>query len=226
VFQCLTGVNPFAAEDVTACLMRIIHDPIPMPSVYPVGLPPALDAWWARAVAREREDRFPDARTMIAALAGALGIEYHDRSSDVFGATTSRSTISTTAARTIPGNLVADPTVRVRQRRSPALVILGAAALTAVALLAHERLTPRKSGLTASQESRLLEAKKAEAATVVAPAPVSNPQPVAPPNDGEMQAATTPAADHTEAPRARSKPARRHGSGKRKAEPSKVDLGF
>jgi len=135
VFQCLTGVNPFAAEDVTACLLRIVSEPIPMPSSFPVGLPAGLDAWWARAVSRDREDRFPDAKQMLGALAAVLGIDYQDRTLDAL--------VATTARRVLPLVEPAAPTIRVQPRgRSGLAVVLTTAAIASAGLLAYTRLAP------------------------------------------------------------------------------------
>jgi serine/threonine protein kinase len=221
VFQCLTGVNPFAAEDVTPCLMRIVHDPIPPPSLYPVGLPPALDGWWARAVARERDDRFPDAKSMIAALAGALGFEYQDRSSDVLGSTTVRR-MSTSAIDSLPTHLAPAPTVLVRRRRSPALVILAAAAITAAALLVRERLGSRRAP-TASAA--------VHAAATEPLAPVAAPARLPPREDLRPATAASNSGPVRALPELRegtpqSPPARRPGQKRHKDRSPKVDLGF
>ena len=72
-FQCVTGELPFDSEGVGDLLIKISLGTIPVPSkVYP-GVAPSFDAWYAKACAREPEDRFQSAREMAVALAAAVG---------------------------------------------------------------------------------------------------------------------------------------------------------
>jgi serine/threonine-protein kinase len=73
-FRCLTGTNPFETTSVTATLLRVAHDPIPMPSGVVSDLPPAVDAWWQRATQRRPEERFQSAKALAQSLADALGL--------------------------------------------------------------------------------------------------------------------------------------------------------
>jgi serine/threonine-protein kinase len=52
----------------------ILYEDLPMPSEREPSLPPALDAWWQKAAARERELRFQSAKELADALAMALGL--------------------------------------------------------------------------------------------------------------------------------------------------------
>jgi serine/threonine protein kinase len=74
-FQCLTGAPPFESEALGELMGLILYEDLPMPSARNSALPPALDAWWKRAAAREREERFQSARELADALGQALGIE-------------------------------------------------------------------------------------------------------------------------------------------------------
>jgi serine/threonine-protein kinase len=75
VYQCLTGRLPFKAGVLAELIVKIMVDPSPVPSqVAPeVGLPPELDAWWARASERDPTRRFQTARELCDALTLALG---------------------------------------------------------------------------------------------------------------------------------------------------------
>jgi serine/threonine protein kinase len=73
-FECLTGELPFVGDDLPD-LLHAIHDgPIPIPSrLGPV--PEGFDAWFARGVARNVDDRYYSAKTMIAELRALCGVE-------------------------------------------------------------------------------------------------------------------------------------------------------
>lgn len=71
VYQCLTGKHPFAGEATYVVLSNIVKGPIPVPS-HIADLPVSFDAWWARAVMRDRAQRFQTAAEMTEALAVAL----------------------------------------------------------------------------------------------------------------------------------------------------------
>jgi serine/threonine-protein kinase len=72
VYQCLTGQLPFYSEGLGDILAQIMYEAIPVPSQKAPDLPPTFDAWWARASAREPEERFQSAKELAEALAVAL----------------------------------------------------------------------------------------------------------------------------------------------------------
>ena len=59
-YKCVTGVLPFEGESVGDLLVKICTAPPPVPSLTLPGLPPAFDAWFARALEREPERRFAE----------------------------------------------------------------------------------------------------------------------------------------------------------------------
>ena len=67
-FRCLTGEVPFPG-DMRAVARGILLDPIPRATRVAPDLPPVLDAFFTRALARNRDDRFATADEMAAALA-------------------------------------------------------------------------------------------------------------------------------------------------------------
>jgi serine/threonine-protein kinase len=71
-FEAMTGVRPFDGPTMGALTMAICSERPPVPSQVNPQIPPAVDAWLARACAREREQRFPTAREMSDALVAAL----------------------------------------------------------------------------------------------------------------------------------------------------------
>jgi serine/threonine-protein kinase len=76
VYQCLTGQLPFRGAALGDLFVKIIVDPIPVPS-HVALVPPGFDAWWARATARDPGLRFQTAREMMDNLALALAITVH-----------------------------------------------------------------------------------------------------------------------------------------------------
>jgi Protein kinase domain len=73
VFRCITGHLPFQSQALGDLFMKIMVLPIPVPSqIAPV--PPGFDAWWARAAARDPEQRFQSAKELAEALGWALGL--------------------------------------------------------------------------------------------------------------------------------------------------------
>jgi eukaryotic-like serine/threonine-protein kinase len=72
-FECLTGKKPFDGDTITGLALALHHGPIPSPSFYLRGLPPAVDAWFARACSRNVAERPESARALSEELRQALG---------------------------------------------------------------------------------------------------------------------------------------------------------
>jgi serine/threonine-protein kinase len=73
VYQCLTGKLPFESEALGDLLVKIIVQPIPVPSqVAPV--PAGFDRWWAKAADRNPDQRFQSAKELASSLEMALGL--------------------------------------------------------------------------------------------------------------------------------------------------------
>ena len=71
-FECLTGRLAFDGGSLADIFARILVQPLPIPSHLAPELPPAFDSWFARAVSRDPEGRFADAREMSDALQRAF----------------------------------------------------------------------------------------------------------------------------------------------------------
>ena len=71
-FQCLTGRPPFESEALGELMGMIIYDPIPTMTSRDHELPAALDEWWERAVARDREERFQSAKELSDSFGEAI----------------------------------------------------------------------------------------------------------------------------------------------------------
>ena len=72
LYEALTGVSPFKADDLAAVLYQIVHvEPVPLRQQDP-SLSPALEAVVARALAKEPAARYPSAKAFANALTQAL----------------------------------------------------------------------------------------------------------------------------------------------------------
>jgi serine/threonine-protein kinase len=72
VYHCLIGRLPFESEALGDLLVKIIVQPVPVPSQHG-HVPPGFDRWWAKAADRNADNRFPTAKDFAAELAVALG---------------------------------------------------------------------------------------------------------------------------------------------------------
>jgi serine/threonine-protein kinase len=77
VYQCLTGRLPFVGEALGDLFVKIIVEPLPVPSQV-ASVPPAFDGWWARAASRDPAQRFQTARELTDGLSLALGVTAAD----------------------------------------------------------------------------------------------------------------------------------------------------
>src|SRR5271170_2737802 len=72
VFQCVTGRLPFESEALGDLLVRIIVNPLPVPSQV-AEVPPGFDRWWARASQRDPAGRFQSAKEFAESLQMVFG---------------------------------------------------------------------------------------------------------------------------------------------------------
>jgi serine/threonine protein kinase len=70
-FEALTGERPFNGDTIGALAIAIAHAPLPVPSSKNSGLGPAIDQWFARACARDVQERFSTAKEMSDAFSVA-----------------------------------------------------------------------------------------------------------------------------------------------------------
>lgn len=73
LFELVTGRMAFEADSDYALMMKQLNDPPPAASALVPGVPTALDEIIARAMAKRREDRFPDATAFREALEDLAG---------------------------------------------------------------------------------------------------------------------------------------------------------
>ncbi len=72
-FECLTGRTPFLTEDVIELLDQVAEGQLLMPSDI-APLPPAFDAWFAKATRHDPAGRFSTGKELAVALREALGV--------------------------------------------------------------------------------------------------------------------------------------------------------
>ena len=72
VYQCVTGHLPFESEALGDLLMKIIVQPLPVPSQV-AEVPPGFDRWWARAASRDPAGRFQTAKEFAESLQMVFG---------------------------------------------------------------------------------------------------------------------------------------------------------
>jgi serine/threonine-protein kinase len=73
-YQCLTGTPPFDANSLGELMGLILYEPIPKIRETNPALPPKMEAFWQRAIKRDREQRFQSAREFANELGQALGL--------------------------------------------------------------------------------------------------------------------------------------------------------
>ncbi|WP_437716534.1 protein kinase [Sorangium sp. So ce448] len=74
LFRMVTGYLPFPGDVLAQVMTRILVDPIPSATQLAPGLPPTIDAFFHRALARDRAHRFQTVRELVdefARIAGA-----------------------------------------------------------------------------------------------------------------------------------------------------------
>ena len=69
LYRAVTGQMPFQGESNLDVALRIAGDACPLATSLAPDLPPEIDALFARALARDREERFQSAREMATAIA-------------------------------------------------------------------------------------------------------------------------------------------------------------
>ncbi len=82
VYQCATGRLPFESEALGDLLMKIIIQPLPVPSQV-ANVAPGFDAWWERASSRDPGGRFQSAKEFAESLQIVFGVSQATDSVDM-----------------------------------------------------------------------------------------------------------------------------------------------
>lgn len=106
-FRLLTGRLPIEQASAPVVLQKTLFERLPPPSAFRPGLPPAVDAAVARALAKRPGERFPSCSAFVEALARALSLSTGASPGDV------PTTLLSHAGRpTLPPTVVATPPPR------------------------------------------------------------------------------------------------------------------
>ncbi|MFD9669458.1 serine/threonine-protein kinase PknD [Rhodococcus sp. NPDC059968] len=73
LFRLLTGAQPYPGSTLAQLMAGHLNSPIPRPTALRAGLPTGFDAVIARAMAKDREDRYPSGESLASAAQHALG---------------------------------------------------------------------------------------------------------------------------------------------------------
>jgi len=98
-YEALTGSLPFDSETMAGLALQVHGEDPPRPSQRGLGLPPALDAWFARALAKSADARFSSAKEMCDAFARACDVHTDVVVATAIGTRSSVAPISSTRAR-------------------------------------------------------------------------------------------------------------------------------
>ncbi len=108
-YEMLTGTHPFEGEAIAELLVAILTHVIAPPTALRPALPVAVDGWAARALARNRADRFATGAALADAFADALGDSTAEAWTDASapsprGPRDGRGTLRVDRARTAPAH--------------------------------------------------------------------------------------------------------------------------
>lgn len=73
-FECITGKRPFESDGLGDLVLQICVHPIPKPSKY-LPISQKLEDWFAKAMARDPDQRFQTARELAETMREAIGAE-------------------------------------------------------------------------------------------------------------------------------------------------------
>ena len=173
-FECLTGTLPFEADGLGALYMAICSGPVPVPSSR-ATLPPAVDAWMARALCREPEARFQSATDLAEALRIALGVSLLDMGESARSLPIASVGVSATRHPAAAATMAA-PVARHSKRLAvaagavAALVVAGAV-VYATTSTSRAPASPAESASAPQPEPRATPSAIASAAPTTTPAP-------------------------------------------------------
>jgi eukaryotic-like serine/threonine-protein kinase len=232
-YQCLVGRLPFHGESVGDLLVTICTAPLPVPTVEAPDIPAAFNAWFARALARNPDERFQSAAALAESLCEAVGATVQQES---WGTATKRNSatlmdaphITNRVSPATPEPVVVEPATSGGRSRKVALALAGLAAVAGVVAFALPRndaasQTPPAASVAAPEAPRAAEPPPAETAKPEPP-PVQTQQAVASAAPAASVApSSTPAVEAAPAartPRGHRAPAGRGPKGPAVAEPA------
>jgi serine/threonine-protein kinase len=118
-FECITGKRPFYSDGLGDLVLQICIRDMPIPSEH-ASVPLGFDAWFAKAVARDPEQRFQSARELSDALREVLGVESRELAPEVVFSSGELSLEAERSPASQARTLVADVSSHVRLSSSSA----------------------------------------------------------------------------------------------------------
>jgi len=170
-YRALTGELPFDGDVIGKLIMSITAAPFELPTVHNPTLPPSVNTWMAKALAKDPADRFQTAKEMADAFAEAVGARRVFGSGAGFGddasnpAITPPPRVATASAPPLGSTINATvtesaPSARARRRST---IVVGGFVSVGVVLLGAVTMLLLTSGRHAPRE--------VAPATTVAPIP-------------------------------------------------------
>jgi serine/threonine-protein kinase len=171
-YHALTGFLPFDADTVGGLCIAINEAKFQPATAYRPDLPPSVNDWFARALARDPAQRFISARELAGTFAAALGVDTGARRSSTSGSSTPVLIDVTDSVRELPTLLEGTISSEAGpKRRSWFLPALGLSAAAAVFGVLAWRATPPGAGAPAAPPTRA--AETAQRAPAVSPQPTT-----------------------------------------------------
>ncbi|MCA9322092.1 MAG: serine/threonine protein kinase [Planctomycetes bacterium] len=78
LYEMVVGIKPFTSENTTAILLMQVKEQPRIPETTRRDISPALRGVILRSIAKQREDRFPSAQELVAALEESVGLRIHE----------------------------------------------------------------------------------------------------------------------------------------------------
>ena len=209
--ECLVGARPFQADSLGGLFRAICLDPLPVPSRL-ASVPSGFDAWFARAVARDKAARFASiaeatrelrsvcassATSPVATTPAHLAVPHVAAPNVAVAASASPAEQPTvTFERTTPPSVHSIPYAPAAPPRRARWLVLAAGALAAtvyLGVLLTSRLTD-SSAVKASADSAsvlLVSASKPPTPPASSPPPATTPAPQPPPTPAVVAASAS-----------------------------------
>jgi len=166
-FTCLTGRRPFEGTNLGDVLVKICRDEIPLASKLAPHLPPAIDAFFERALSRSVDGRFGSARDLAGALSAIA-----ETSPDSPAQVRARMHVVPRVEETL--SAVAAPGTLSPKRTRARAIILVFAAISVLSIVVWATLTKRHAPAQTTQPTAAIAppSQTQSAAPVISAAPV------------------------------------------------------
>ncbi len=180
IYEMLTGLPPFSADDLNGILKQVLSDPTPPPSSHNPTIPFAFDHIVGKALAKDPDDRYQDAAAMAADLRNFASLEFDSAGPAPLPALEHPTgqvrapllpvSMPEDAAREQAGIVASQQAAERKAKMRLALGIAGAVALVVIAFAIGFRTPPESRPVTAEATN----AARGASAPVAASAPATD----------------------------------------------------